>query len=107
MLLCATAILIRRVICNLVWFLLDEEKAALPLLSESLVLDNLWETLSACLLELEYTPDHHAVLVLQVKKEAYRLFPLSLIAFLATVVRERLVLPCVHIYVHIYTRTCI
>lgn len=48
-------------------FLSDEEKAALPLLSESLVLDNLWETLSACLLELEYTPDHHAVLVLQVR----------------------------------------
>lgn len=48
-------------------FSLDEEKPALPLLSESLVLDNLWETLSACLLELEYTPDHHAVLVLQVK----------------------------------------
>lgn len=46
---------------------LDEEKTALPLLSESLVLDSLWETLSACLLELEYTPDHHAVLVLQVK----------------------------------------
>jgi len=45
---------------------LDEEKTTLPLLSESLVLDNLWETLSACLLELEYTPDHHAVLVLQV-----------------------------------------
>lgn len=47
---------------------LDEEKTVLPLLSESLVLDNLWETLSACLLELEYTPDHHAVLVLQVKR---------------------------------------
>lgn len=47
--------------------ILDEEKTTLPLLSESLVLDNLWETLSACLLELEYTPDHHAVLVLQVK----------------------------------------
>lgn len=46
---------------------LDEEKIVLPLLSESLVLDSLWETLSACLLELEYTPDHHAVLVLQVK----------------------------------------
>lgn len=46
----------------------DDEKSILPLLSESLVLDNLWETLSACLLELEYTPDHHAVLVLQVKK---------------------------------------
>ncbi|XP_011333015.1 E3 ubiquitin-protein ligase HUWE1 isoform X1 [Ooceraea biroi] len=49
----------------------DEEKATLPLLSESLVLDNLWETLSACLLELEYTPDHHAVLVLQPAVEAF------------------------------------
>lgn len=49
------------------FFLVEEEKPALPLLSESLVLDNLWETLSACLLELEHTPDHHAVLVLQVK----------------------------------------
>ncbi|KYN41565.1 E3 ubiquitin-protein ligase HUWE1, partial [Trachymyrmex septentrionalis] len=49
----------------------DEEKTALPLLSESLVLDNLWETLSACLLELEYTPDHHAVLVLQPAVEAF------------------------------------
>ncbi|XP_070171266.1 E3 ubiquitin-protein ligase HUWE1 isoform X5 [Polyergus mexicanus] len=49
----------------------DEDKPALPLLSESLVLDNLWETLSACLLELEYTPDHHAVLVLQPAVEAF------------------------------------
>ncbi|XP_036141020.1 E3 ubiquitin-protein ligase HUWE1 isoform X8 [Monomorium pharaonis] len=49
----------------------DEEKPVLPLLSESLVLDNLWETLSACLLELEYTPDHHAVLVLQPAVEAF------------------------------------
>lgn len=48
-------------------FSVEEEKPALPLLSESLVLDSLWETLSACLLELEHTPDHHAVLVLQVK----------------------------------------
>ncbi|XP_076294389.1 HECT, UBA and WWE domain containing E3 ubiquitin protein ligase 1 isoform X2 [Lasioglossum baleicum] len=46
-----------------------EEK--LPLLSECLVLDHLWETLSACLLELEYTPDHHAVLVLQPAVEAF------------------------------------
>lgn len=29
-------------------------------------LEPLWETLSQCLLELEHTPDHHAVLVLQV-----------------------------------------
>ena len=43
----------------------------LPLLSESLVLDSLWETLSACLLELEHTPDHHAVLVLQPAVEAF------------------------------------
>ncbi|XP_066587993.1 E3 ubiquitin-protein ligase HUWE1 isoform X2 [Prorops nasuta] len=49
----------------------NEDKAPLPLLSESLVLDNLWETLSACLLELEYTPDHHAVLVLQPAVEAF------------------------------------
>ncbi|XP_076681578.1 HECT, UBA and WWE domain containing E3 ubiquitin protein ligase 1 isoform X3 [Andrena cerasifolii] len=46
-----------------------EEK--LPLLSECLVLEHLWETLSACLLELEYTPDHHAVLVLQPAVEAF------------------------------------
>ncbi|XP_053985847.1 E3 ubiquitin-protein ligase HUWE1-like isoform X2 [Hylaeus volcanicus] len=53
-----------------------EEK--LPLLSESLVLDHLWETLSACLLELEYTPDHHAVLVLQPAVEAFFLVHSSL-----------------------------
>ncbi|XP_063994967.1 E3 ubiquitin-protein ligase HUWE1 isoform X2 [Diachasmimorpha longicaudata] len=49
----------------------EEDKSTLPLLSESLVLDNLWETLSACLLELEHTPDHHAVLVLQPAVEAF------------------------------------
>lgn len=49
----------------------EEEKPALPTLSDSLVLDNLWETLSACLLELEHTPDHHAVLVLQPAVEAF------------------------------------
>ncbi|XP_014203791.1 E3 ubiquitin-protein ligase HUWE1 isoform X2 [Copidosoma floridanum] len=48
-----------------------EDDKSLPLLSESLVLDNLWETLSACLLELEHTPDHHAVLVLQPAVEAF------------------------------------
>lgn len=46
----------------------------LPLLSESLVLDHLWETLSACLLELEYTPDQHAVLVLQVNIYVYKFY---------------------------------
>lgn len=49
----------------------EDDKNKLPLLSESLVLDNLWETLSACLLELEHTPDHHAVLVLQPAVEAF------------------------------------
>ncbi|KAK0081548.1 hypothetical protein PV325_011960 [Microctonus aethiopoides] len=50
---------------------IEENKSTLPLLSESLVLDHLWETLSACLLELEHTPDHHAVLVLQPAVEAF------------------------------------
>lgn len=34
-------------------------------------LEALWETLSQCLLELEHTPDHHAVLVLQPAVEAF------------------------------------
>ncbi|KAK4872231.1 hypothetical protein RN001_016355 [Aquatica leii] len=34
-------------------------------------LENLWETLSLCLLELEHTPDDHAVLVLQPAVEAF------------------------------------
>jgi hypothetical protein len=38
----------------------------LPRLSTLLDLNKLWETLSECLLELGHTPDHHAVLVLQV-----------------------------------------
>lgn len=38
----------------------------LPRLSSVLELDMLWQTLSECLLELGHTPDHHAVLVLQV-----------------------------------------
>lgn len=38
----------------------------LPNLSEMMSLGKLWQTLSQCLLELEHTPDHHAVLVLQV-----------------------------------------
>lgn len=40
-------------------------------LSIELLLDNLWETLSQCLLELAETPDHHAVLVLQPAVEAF------------------------------------
>lgn len=41
------------------------------LLSNELALDELWETLSRCLLELADTPDHHAVLVLQPAVEAF------------------------------------
>lgn len=43
-----------------------DEAKLLPRLSGLLELDSLWETLSQCLLELGHTPDHHAVLVLQV-----------------------------------------
>ncbi|XP_050313082.1 E3 ubiquitin-protein ligase HUWE1 isoform X3 [Anthonomus grandis grandis] len=34
-------------------------------------LEDLWETLSQCLFELEHAPDHHAVLVLQPTVEAF------------------------------------
>jgi hypothetical protein len=44
-----------------------DELKLLPRLSALLNLDKLWETLSECLLELGHTPDHHAVLVLQVR----------------------------------------
>lgn len=51
-------------------FLFTEDSTArqpLTPLSEQLEdLETLWNTLSFCLLELEHTPDHHAVLVLQV-----------------------------------------
>lgn len=40
-------------------------------LSETLLLDELWDTLSDCLVELEDTADHHAVLVLQPAVEAF------------------------------------
>lgn len=44
----------------------------IPALSEQLnSIDSLWETLSQCLSELEHTPDHHAVLVLQVKQSIW------------------------------------
>ncbi|XP_063928722.1 E3 ubiquitin-protein ligase HUWE1 isoform X2 [Zophobas morio] len=44
----------------------------IPALSEQLSsIDSLWETLSQCLSELEHTPDHHAVLVLQPAVEAF------------------------------------
>ncbi|CAG2109884.1 unnamed protein product, partial [Medioppia subpectinata] len=40
-------------------------------LSNELHLDDLWQALSSCLLELADTPDHHAVLVLQPAVEAF------------------------------------
>ncbi|XP_032797159.2 LOW QUALITY PROTEIN: E3 ubiquitin-protein ligase HUWE1 [Daphnia magna] len=43
----------------------------LPRLSQQLLLDSLWNTLSECLQELADTPDHHAVLVLQPAVEAF------------------------------------
>lgn len=43
----------------------------LPRLSQQLMLDGLWNTLSECLQELADTPDHHAVLVLQPAVEAF------------------------------------
>lgn len=55
------------------YFSCDEEGIIyLNGLSEQLLaLDKLWDTLSGCLLELEHTPDHHAVLVLQPAVEAF------------------------------------
>lgn len=49
----------------------EPETKAEESLSIELQLDNLWETLSQCLLELAETPDHHAVLVLQPAVEAF------------------------------------
>lgn len=46
----------------------ESPDSILPTLSEELALDHLWLTLSSSLLELAETPDHHAVLVLQVTK---------------------------------------
>ena len=40
-------------------------------LSDQLILNSLWDTLSNCLKELAETPDHHAVLVLQVGFDPY------------------------------------
>ena len=44
---------------------------SLPSLSDELLLNILWDTLSACLRDLADTPDHHAVLVLQATVEAF------------------------------------
>ena len=43
-------------------------------LSDQLILNSLWDTLSNCLKELAETPDHHAVLVLQVGLTPMQLF---------------------------------
>jgi len=43
----------------------------LPLLSEQISLDELWDTLGECLSELGRTSDSHAVLVLQPAVEAF------------------------------------
>lgn len=43
----------------------------LPRLSEEIDLEELWFTLGECLSELDKTPDHHAVLILQPAVEAF------------------------------------
>jgi E3 ubiquitin-protein ligase HUWE1 len=43
-----------------------DEPECLESLSEELDLSPLWDALSSCLRDLAHTPDHHAVLVLQV-----------------------------------------
>jgi E3 ubiquitin-protein ligase HUWE1 len=47
------------------------KEPSLPSLSDELLLNTLWDTLSACLRDLADTPDHHAVLVLQATVEAF------------------------------------
>ncbi|KAM5145307.1 E3 ubiquitin-protein ligase HUWE1 isoform 14-T14 [Mantella aurantiaca] len=49
----------------------DERLPELPLLSEQLSLDELWDMLGECLKELEESHDQHAVLVLQPAVEAF------------------------------------
>uniref|UniRef100_A0A8B9N1U0 HECT-type E3 ubiquitin transferase n=1 Tax=Accipiter nisus TaxID=211598 RepID=A0A8B9N1U0_9AVES len=49
----------------------DERPPELPLLSEQLCLDELWDMLGECLKELEESHDQHAVLVLQPAVEAF------------------------------------
>ena len=47
------------------------QEPELPLLSEQITLEELWETLGECLSELGRTSDSHAVLVLQPAVEAF------------------------------------
>ncbi|XP_031225143.1 E3 ubiquitin-protein ligase HUWE1 isoform X10 [Mastomys coucha] len=49
----------------------EERPPELPLLSEQLCLDELWDMLGECLKELEESHDQHAVLVLQPAVEAF------------------------------------
>ncbi|XP_058874630.1 E3 ubiquitin-protein ligase HUWE1 [Acipenser ruthenus] len=49
----------------------EEKLPELPLLSEQLLLDELWSMLGECLKELEESHDQHAVLVLQPAVEAF------------------------------------
>ncbi|XP_036596594.1 E3 ubiquitin-protein ligase HUWE1-like, partial [Trichosurus vulpecula] len=49
----------------------EERSPDLPLLSEQLSLDELWDMLGECLKELEESHDQHAVLVLQPAVEAF------------------------------------
>ncbi|XP_056665905.1 E3 ubiquitin-protein ligase HUWE1-like [Monodelphis domestica] len=49
----------------------EERPLELPLLSEQLSLDELWDMLGECLKELEESHDQHAVLVLQPAVEAF------------------------------------
>ncbi|CAG2230370.1 E3 ubiquitin-protein ligase UPL2,E3 ubiquitin-protein ligase NEDD4-like,Probable E3 ubiquitin-protein ligase TOM1,E3 ubiquitin-protein ligase pub1,E3 ubiquitin-protein ligase Su(dx),Probable E3 ubiquitin-protein ligase hulA,E3 ubiquitin-protein ligase pub3,E3 ubiquitin-protein ligase TOM1-like,E3 ubiquitin-protein ligase NEDD4,NEDD4-like E3 ubiquitin-protein ligase WWP2,E3 ubiquitin-protein ligase UPL1,E3 ubiquitin-protein ligase ptr1,E3 ubiquitin-protein ligase Itchy,E3 ubiquitin-protein ligase HUWE1,E3 u len=49
----------------------DKKEVVLPRLSEQLILDELWQCLGECLSELDKTPDHHAVLILQPAVEAF------------------------------------
>ncbi|MBN3301500.1 HUWE1 ligase, partial [Amia calva] len=49
----------------------EEKGAELPLLSDELQLDELWDMLGECLKELEESHDQHAVLVLQPAVEAF------------------------------------
>jgi hypothetical protein len=48
-----------------------EQRIKTSRLSEQLELDELWESLSQCLLALAKMPDNHAVLVLQPAVEAF------------------------------------
>lgn len=43
----------------------------LPCLSDQICLEELWDTLGECLIELALLPDNHAVLVLQPAVEAF------------------------------------